>query len=105
VLIEIGPRPTDKLAALTLYVASFYFNFVPHKVCLHLVQNIFSFEHTKPLDLCKNPNFPFKPMHFIQPVQFWHENISLVTSHENLLLVLLSFREHVILKIIKSFKL
>jgi len=24
-------------------------------------------------------------MHFIQPVQFWRENIRLVTSHENLL--------------------
>jgi len=27
---------------------------------------------------------PFKPLHFIQPVQVWRKNIRLVTSHENL---------------------
>jgi len=68
-LIEIGPRPTDKLAALTLHVASFYFSFFPRKVCLHLVQNIFSSKHTKPLDLRKNPNFVVFP-HLNQCILF-----------------------------------
>jgi len=36
---EIGPRPTDKLAALTLHIASFYFNF-------YLTNSIYSYYKT-----------------------------------------------------------